>query len=93
MGSSFRFLYASKLKTGDLVTIANGIDYANVYEDRLPFSFVYIAFKGTPGETGIILSRLEPESKDDTLHPQYVKVLFSRGTVGVIRASVLNFVC
>ena len=90
MGISSRLLYASHLKCGDLAVVAYGNDYVNVYEDRFPVSFVHLIFKVVSGETCLILSRLEPLGEGDTLHPQYVRVLFSRGTVGVIRASTLD---
>lgn len=90
MGISLRLLYASKLKVGDLAAVAGGNDYVNVYEDRSPISFVHIIFRAYTGDICLILSRLESLSEGDTLHPQYVKVLFSRGTVGIIRASTLE---
>ena len=90
MGISLRLLYASKLNVGDLVVVATGNDYVNVYEDRFPISFVRVIIKAYTGDICIVLSRLESMGEGDTLHPQYVKVLFSTGTVGLIRASTLE---
>jgi hypothetical protein len=90
MGISARLLYASKLKVGDLVVVASGNDYVNVYEDRLPISFLRVIINAYTGDICLVLSRLESMGESDTLHPQYVKVLFSKGVVGIIRASTLE---
>ena len=90
MGSYSRLLHSSKLKTGDLTSVSYGNDYVNVYEDRFPISFSHLIYKAVTGDICVILSRLEPLSENDTLHPQYVKVFFSKGIVGVIRASTLE---
>ena len=94
MDPSFRLLYASKLNIGDLVAVAAGNDYVNVYEDSLPISFVNVIFKAyTNLDTFLILSRIDPMNEGDMLHPQYVKVLFSCGVIGIIRASTLQLLC
>lgn len=90
--TSARLLYASKLKAGDLTVVSDGNDYVNVYIDKFPLSFLSVVFKAVPGDTGLILSRLQALGEEDKLHPQYVRVLFSRGVVGVIRASTLDLI-
>ena len=91
MGILLRLSYTSKLNTGDLVAVTACDDYVNVYEDRLPISFMNVIFRARANfDTLLVLSRIQPVDEGDTLHPQYVKVLLNCGIVGIIRASTLE---
>jgi len=75
---------------GDLVMVRSANEFVNAYSAIADFSFANVAFTANNGELGVVLNGYSDERNSILYH--YVRVLFTRGQVGIVHGGLLKIV-